>query len=240
MITPPNNKRIGVNNMTNIKDSLGIPNFGPWYIEILPNQDILEELIDMSKFVKSIIDNKNIHEFNSNNIDVQFINYGKTQLVFVVTVDNSKQYTLLINQPATKYGVGKNEFDNLNKLNQIDSELVIKPMYYFENGNYELYITPYYHQARCVGVETTQWGIWIPEPEYHFETFNEKDRKIINSLKKDYYDKGVEQGIEQGIEKGIEKGRLRGRLDSAIMLIENGFSKEEVSKMLDIDISLLN
>ena len=39
MITPPNNKRIGVNNMTNIKDSLGIPNFGPWYIEILPNQD---------------------------------------------------------------------------------------------------------------------------------------------------------------------------------------------------------
>ena len=68
----------------------------------------------------------------------------------------------------------------------------------------------------------------------------EDDRKIINSLKKDYYNKGVEQGIEQGIEKGIEKGRLRGRLDSAIMLIENGFSKEEVSKMLDIDISLLN
>lgn len=221
MITPPNNKRIGVNNMTNIKDSLGIPNFGPWYIEILPNQDILEELIDMSKFVKSIIDNKNIHEFNSNNIDVQFINYGKTQLVFVVTVDNSKQYTLLINQPATKYGVGKNEFDNLNKLNQIDSELVIKPMYYFENGNYELYITPYYHQARCVGVETTQWGIWIPEPEYHFETFNEKDRKIINSAMVAMLIKLYNEENSMGIAKC--------RLDGGDFMLLKGFENNEIS-----------
>lgn len=207
--------------MTNIKDSLGIPNFGPWYIEILPNQDILEELIDMSKFVKSIIDNKNIHEFNSNNIDVQFINYGKTQLVFVVTVDNSKQYTLLINQPATKYGVGKNEFDNLNKLNQIDSELVIKPMYYFENGNYELYITPYYHQSRCVGVETTQWGIWIPEPEYHFETFNENDRKIINSAMVAMLIKLYDEENSMGISKC--------RLDGGDFMLLKGFENNEIS-----------
>ena len=160
--------------MADIKNSLGIPNFGPWYVELLPEQNITEELINISKFIKSIISNKNIPEFNSDDINIQFINYGKTQLVFVVTVDNSKQYTLLINQPATEYGVGKNEFDNLNKLNQMDSELVIKPMYYFENGNYELYITPYYHQARCVGVETTQWGIWIPEPEYHLMKMIEK------------------------------------------------------------------
>lgn len=207
--------------MADIKSSLGIPNFGPWYVELLPEQNITEELINISKFVKSIISNKNIPEFNSNDINIQFINYGKTQLVFVVTVDNSKQYTLLINQPATKYGVGKNEFDNLNKLNQMDSELVIKPMYYFENGNYELYITPYYHQARCVGVETTQWGIWIPEPEYHFETFNENDRKIINStmiamLIKLYDDEN-------------NKGIANCRLDGGDFMLLKGYENNEIS-----------
>ena len=207
--------------MINIKDSLGIPNFELWYMEVLPNQDVLEELTDMLNFVESIICNKEIIEFNSDNIDVRFINYGETQLVFVVTVDNSKQYTLLINQPATKYGVGKNEFDILNKLNQLDSELVIKPMYYFKNGRYEAYMTPYYYQARCVGVETTQWGIWIPEPEYHFEIFNENDRKVINSAMVAMLIKLYDEENSKGIAKC--------RLDGGDFMLLKGFENNEIS-----------
>ena len=94
--------------MADIKESLGIPNFGPWYVQLLPDQDPFKELNNMFKFIKSIISNKSIPEFNSDNISVQFINYGKTQLVFVATVDDTNQYTLLVNQPATKYGIGKN------------------------------------------------------------------------------------------------------------------------------------
>lgn len=207
--------------MINKKASLGIPSFDLWYMEVLPNQDVLEELTDMLNFVESIICNKEIIEFNSDNIDARFINYGETQLVFVVTVDNSKQYTLLINQPATKYGVGKNEFDILNKLNQLDSELVIKPMHYFKNGRYEAYMTPYYYQARCVGVETTQWGIWIPEPEYHFEIFNENDRKVINSAMVAMLIKLYDEENSKGIAKC--------RLDGGDFMLLKGFENSEIS-----------
>ena len=207
--------------MFDIKDSLGIPNFGPWYINVLPEQDTLEEITEIFNFIKSVVYDKKILEFNSGNIDIQFINYGRTQLVFVVTVDNNKQYTLLVNQPATKYGVGKNEFDNLNMLNKIDAQLVIKPLYYFENENQELYITPYYHQARCIGVDTNEWGMWIPEPEYHFDMFNEKNRRIINSTMIAILIRLYDEKNNKGISKC--------RLDGGDFMLLKGFENNELS-----------
>ena len=207
--------------MTNIKDSLGIPNFGPWYVRALPGQKILEELRSMSEFIKWVISSSDIPEFDSDNIVVQFINYGDTQLVFVVTVDDSKQYTLLVNQPKTKYGAGKAEFNNLNKLNQADTKLVIKPMYYFEKNNHELYITPYCHQARCVGVETTEWGIWVPEPYYHFEVFKENDRKVINSTMIAMLIKLYDEENSTAIAKC--------KLDGGDFMLLKGFENEEIS-----------
>ena len=201
--------------MADIKESLGIPNFGPWYVQLLPDQDPFKELNDMFKFIKLVISNKNISEFNSDDISVHFINYGKTQLVFVATVDDTNQYTLLVNQPATKYGTGKNEFDNLNKLNRIDSKIVIKPMYYFDDNSHELYVTPYYHQARCIGVESSDWGVWIPEPKYHFENFNENDKKMINSSMVALLIKLYDEENHQGIAKC--------RLDGGDFMLLKGF-----------------
>ena len=184
------------------KESLGIPNFGPWYLELLPEQDSVDELLRTVNFVCSFVKNGNIKELVGNNVDVKFINYGRTQLVFVVIVDNRK-YTLLVNQPATELGVGKKEYDNLNKLNEIDSNIVIKPMYYHKEDNKELYMTPYYYQSRCVGVETTDWGVWKPEPTYHFSSFNDKERLIINSSM-------VATLIKLHNGKGLSKVRLDG------------------------------
>ena len=44
-------------------------------------------------------------------------------------------------------------------------EIIIKPIRYYvnpENLQQELYMTPYYYQARCIGVETEKkgWGIY--------------------------------------------------------------------------------
>ena len=207
--------------MADIKDALGIPNFGPWYIEALPEQNKAEEFLNVFIFIRSVIDDGKIPEFNSTDLDVRFINYGRTQLVFVVTVDDSEQYTLLINQPATKYGTGKNEFDNLVKLNRTNPELVIKPMYYLANDTQELYITPYCHQARCVGVDTREWGIWIPEPEYHFDAFSEKDRKIINSSMIAMLIKLYDEENNKGIAKC--------RLDGGDFMLLKGFENDEIS-----------
>lgn len=207
--------------MADIKEALGIPNFGPWYLNMTEDQDIIEEMIKLKSFIASFIKNNTSDELKGDTIDIQFINYGKTQLVFVATINNSKQYTLLVNQPATIYGVGKKEYNNLNILNQVDSNLVIKPIEYYENDNHELYMTPYYHQARCVGVESTDWGIWVPEPSYHFENFDNDQRRVINTsmiamLIKLYDD----------INK---KGLSKCRLDGGDFMLLKGFENDKIS-----------
>ena len=206
--------------MKKTSDSLGIPNFGPWYLELLPEQNGMEELKKTYIFLKNMIKSNIINGLSENDINLRFINYGKTQLVFVLIV-NDNYYTLIINQPATKYGVSKNEFNNLINLNQINSNLVIKPLYYFEKDNMELYITPYYYQSRCIGIETTDWGIWIPEPGYHFENFNNDERKIINSTMIasliELYDENNNQGISKC------------RLDGGDFMLLKGFENEKIT-----------
>lgn len=160
-------------------ESLGIPNYGLWYIEISESQNLLTETLDIHNFINRVIFDSRILDFQGEK-KLQFINYGHTQLVFVLTV-NTMRYTLLVNQPATSFGVGRKEFDNLS-LFSINSTNVIKPLYYFcDNIKNELYVTPYVYQSRCIGVETNQWGIWIPEPDYHFLEFRGLEQSIVKS-----------------------------------------------------------
>ena len=202
------------------KKSLGIPNFGPWYLELLPNQNCTREIINIYSFLNSMIDSECIDVLKGNSINIQFINYGRTQLVFVVTVDNEKKYTLLVDQPATMYGTGNDEFNNLKRLNQIDSNIVIKPIDYYSNNNQELYITPYYYQSRCIGIEVKNWGMWIPEPIYHFEIFNDNQRNIINStmvaLLITLYDEENKKGI------------AKCRLDGGDFMLLKGFENNKI------------
>ena len=207
--------------MADIKEALGIPEFGSWYVELLPNQNIIEELISISKLVKSMVDSNSIEELKGNKKNIKFINYGKTQLVYVMTIDNSRQYTLLINQPATEYGLGKAEFNNLNRLNQLDSDAVIKPIGYFENNGKELYITPYYRQARCVGIETKDWGVWVPEPNYHFRKFTEEEKHAVNSVIVAMLVKLYDEENNQGLSKC--------RLDGGDFMLLKGYEHNDMS-----------
>lgn len=205
--------------MADIKESLGIPNFGPWYFNLSENQDIKEEMKKLYDFLFSYI--KNNEQIKGDTISLQFINYGKTQLVFVVTIDNSRQYTLLVNQPATEYGVGKTEFTNLNLLNQVDPDLVIKPIEYYEKDNHELYMTPYYRQARCIGVETTNWGIWIPEPNYHFNSFSSEEKRVINTT--------MIAMLIKLYDSVNNKGLAKCRLDGGDFMLLKGFENDKIS-----------
>ena len=163
---------------------LGIDNYDPWYMRITKDQDKEKEFIKVNNFITNFCINNSFEELQCSKISLQFINYGDTQLVFVVTLDNSKQYTLLVNQPKTRPGQSFEEFTNLTNFNKLHPEIIIKPIRYYvnpENLQQELYMTPYYYQARCIGVETEKkgWGIWIPEPEYHYKIFTEEEGKLI-------------------------------------------------------------
>lgn len=202
--------------MLNNDETLGIPNYGPWYYEIKYNQNLIEEINKIHDFINNVI---NLDIFDGKKKSIQFINYGKTQLVFVLTVDDIK-YTLLVNQPATVYGTGKKEFDNLSSLSE-KHENVIKPLYYFNNDESELYVTPYVYQSRCIGVEIKEWGMWIPEPFYHFRKFSTNEKKVINKCMVALLIKFYDEDLCAGLSKC--------RLDGGDFMIEKGFEEYSFS-----------
>ena len=207
------------------KVPIGIDNYGEWYIRHLPEQKAKEEFNKVNKFVKEIVHNKNIKELQGKKKICRFFNYGDTQLVFLITIDEKIQYTLLINQPKTPAGQGLEEYNNLINLNKNHPDIVIKPIKYYVNPNnpqQELYITPYYFQSRCVGVETTQWGVWIPEPEYFFRNFNQLERKIINKCM-------IALAIKLYDEEN-KKGVSKWRFDGGDFMLLKGFEDEEINE----------
>ena len=206
------------------KEPLGIEGYDEWYVKILEEQNSKEEFSKVNKFVQEFCFTNNFEELKGNQKVVKFINWGETQLVFVLTIDESKQFALLVNQPHTKEGQGLEEYNNLLYLNKLYPEIIIKPIKYYANPNnpqQELYITPYYFQARCLGVETTEWGMWVPEPEYHFRNYTTEEKKVINkcivALAIKFYDEENKKAIS-----GY-------KFDGGDFMLKKGYENEEIN-----------
>ena len=204
---------------TKVKTPLSIPNYVSHFLEISSQQNQSQELKNLDRLINNAI--KEDKHFIGKNVDVEFINYGKTQLVFLATTNNGKQYTLMVDQPATKAGFGKNEFNNLQRLNRIAPNLVIKPMRYFEKDDRELYITPYYQSARCITVEKKDWGMWIPEMGNCFRKFSEIEKSMVNSTMVAALIKLYDQERQQGLAKC--------RLDGGDFMLQKGFENYDLS-----------
>lgn len=201
------------------KDSLGIPNYGVQYIETKPNQNPREEMFKIHKFIRDVLACDKVAEFQGKNIRVQFINYGKTQLVYVLTIDDNRQYALLVTQPSANKRIGKTEFDNLKFLSK-KSKLVIRPLYYFQDEESELYVTPYFYQSRCIGIETKDWGMWVPEPSYHFTKYSTKERNTINSA--------MVSALVSLYDEDRKSGLSECRLDGGDFMLEKGFESDNL------------
>lgn len=165
-----------------MEQRLGIPSSGFEYQNLLQGQDGLEEYIKTEKFLAQVF-NEDIRscapELFSENMYLQFINYGDTELVYVLET-NLRQYTVLVGQPAVKNGTIRKEYDNLQLLAELEPDVIVKPEYYFTNNERELYITPYFFQARCIASQNHGWGIYIPEPYYRFENFSSEEETFVN------------------------------------------------------------
>lgn len=202
-------------------EKLGIPFLNPIYIQVLPGQDPFDEIMDIQKFIKDELSKTSIPELKGAK-SFKFINYGRAQLVYVLNVEGDTLYTLIVNQPATRFGVGRDEFLNLEKLYRNNPNNVIKPLYYLNNSKRELYVTPYEYQARCLGVNYGGWGVWVPEPDYHFSLFNEDDKRIINicviAMLINMYNSEIREGI----------GNIY--LDGGDFMLPANFEKEKITE----------
>ena len=207
-------------------EALGIPSAGYEYMRVLPSQEgwhqRINEFFKIRNFLIDVINSNQIREFQGPNKRLQFINYGDTQLVYVLTV-GKRMYTLLVGQPATEFGVVKKEYENLRLLGKNNRENIVIPIKYCEdrNNHKELYVTNYIYQARCIGIEDTEWGIWIPEPEYHFREFSQEFKSIINSSMIAILVKCFDDKNNLGI------GACR--LDGGDFMLEKGFENEKIT-----------
>lgn len=61
--------------------------------------------------------NKKISQIKENK-EIKYINYGRVQLVFVLIINDSDLYTVLVNQLWTKEGINYTENNNLILLNK--------------------------------------------------------------------------------------------------------------------------
>ena len=161
---------------TTIKEQLGIPeNDFNYHIipgtlsrraEVCLTQELL---VNLPTMLPNVVPIEN---------EIEFINYGDTELVYVVTTQKSRN-TILVGQPITPLGTVKVEYENLLHLAKKHPSIVISPLGYATNGKRECYITPYIHQARCIATYANNYGAYIPEPYYRFEPYQEEDEYLI-------------------------------------------------------------
>lgn len=160
-------------------ENLGIENMNAAYIETNEIQETKYEYKKITKFLNLYKEHyaKN-NNMSVDDIKIEFINYGKTELVYVLTDKLKNQYTLLVKQPKVSLGEVKKEAENLVGLNALH-ENIVAPVEYFNLYDQELFVTPYIYQARCIASDQ-KWGMYIPEPFYRFVPFTEEQESIIN------------------------------------------------------------
>lgn len=139
-------------------------------------------------------------------VNLAFMNYGNTQLVYLATIGNcvgpKHKFAVLINQPHTPLGVVKQEFENLARLKELDPRFVVEPFAHFAlpRKGHELYAAQYIENALCLAVQQVQ-GFYDPLPNYHFEAFPEEselDSRVNSSmiaLLVNYYDHERKRGL---------------------------------------------
>lgn len=207
------------------KDLLGLPNGLYPYVQPSQGHSVKFEIEGINEVFLELIQSNSFPEIiGKESIDIDFINYGDTELVYVLTKDNdpSKQYAILVNQPPIPFGTVEKEYNNLIKLNQKHPE-VVAPLFYFHNADKtrELYIMNYYHQSRCIGCDFHGWGIWIPEPYYRFQTNKPENNKIINAcmiaLLIEFYDEDEKLGVAAC------------KIGGGDFMLEKGFENEEIN-----------
>lgn len=160
--------------------NVGIILFNSFYLETTETQDKEFEYQKIQEFLNKYLEEYSIiNNVPIEDLSLEFMNYGKTELVYLLSEKSGKRVTLLVKQPVVELGKVYQEAQNLKELKKKD-ENVVAPIDYYQFGDQELYVTPYINQARCVASYDT-WGMYIPEPYYRFESFTNEQERIVNT-----------------------------------------------------------
>ena len=159
---------------------LGIPT--EYEMSCIKNRDNVspsQEFFETSVFLRDFFDNSDFMKYRKN-YDLKFINWGDTELVYALK-NNEEMFALVVGQPTTPYGTVKKEYDNLKEFGKKNPQNIVTPIDYYFNDKLgkELFVAPYIYQARCISNVDGKWGMYVPEPEYHFQEFSKEESSKI-------------------------------------------------------------
>lgn len=123
------------------------------------------------------------YKIKQSDIDLKFINYGTMSLVYVMKVKD-EQFAVFLGYPQTPFGSLEKESKNLNIFGCY-SDRVIPTCHYFVCDSplikRELFSMPYFFQARTISSKNKHFGIYIPEPEYHFKKLSQNATEVLQT-----------------------------------------------------------
>lgn len=185
------------------------------------------DLNDKSSLLSQLNSQKKVNK--NSDINFAFMNYGDTELVYLVKIDDKPKYALLINQPKTDKKIVKTEFENLNHFFKKDSRFIIEPHVFYENSLFSMYLTSYINNALCVANspdDDLQLGVYNPLPSYHFENFNDTTTYFVNISRIAHLINSYDERNNIGISKTQISGndfmlKQETNLDSLQSIIDN-------------------
>ena len=116
-----------------------------------------------------------------NEIEINFINFGAMSLVYTLEYDN-KIDTILLKYPNIEKSALRREAELLTHFSKINNNVVQPILYYSKNygqNDRELFVTPYFYQARAISNFKGKFGFYCPEPEYKFLICNDKQATVL-------------------------------------------------------------
>lgn len=219
-------------NQVNLVSGKSFPEGALYYIRSNENVEIGYQEINLSitqalaiKQPESIANQLRIDQNDA--VQFSFMNYGNTELVYELSINQKQKYAFLINQPHTPKEVVKNQFHNLKRLHQINPKHIIKPIAEFENNKYAMYLTELIPNSLCIGNNRPRYlGVWNPQPRYKFEEFNQETTDKVNISRIAHIINAYDNEHELGIAKMEISGNdfmLREETDFANLqsIIEN-------------------
>lgn len=127
---------------------------------------------------------------------ISMLNYWNTEIIYLVNFWWKWEVVACINQPITPFWKIKQEYENLKRLHDLDTNYIVNPLAFFadEKTWYAFYVTEYIKDAICIAHDQN-WnhGFYNPLPSYHFECIDSEVSKQLNiwiiALLVHYYDK---------------------------------------------------
>ena len=178
----------------------------------------------------------------SEEVNLAFLNYGNTELVYLADIGWKHRCAVLINQPRTPRGTVRKEYENLRRLAEIDSRFVVNPLAYFSSGEHELYASEYIPNAICIAAR----GFYNPLPFYHFERFSPEMQPSVNSamiaMLVNYYDEVRKRGVAETeisgndfmLTQSFRRNKKETILPNIRMIAARGYVEASFKEYLDI------